>query len=219
MENLKSFNKYILDEYNKLENHNELSSPLLISSDDNYIKNLKRKILYIGQETNCWVNYDFPENKIDLNVLEQTYFKFLKNGAANREFWKFYKQLLEIYDEELSNNIIWNNTFISGKREDIGAPQVTKDLSNLSLEYLLYIKDFFQPEYIIFVNGPKNPYYEQTIKFLKELRSNLVDSYPSMQQPVVMDYKNNIFWTYHPGFQNRIHIKEEVMDKIKSKIM
>ena len=219
METLKSFNKYILDEYNMIENNEELSSPLLISSDKNYIEDLKRKIFYIGQETNCWFNYDFPNNQVCSEDLEQTYFKFLQNGARNRDFWKYYKQLLEISDEELIHNVIWNNTFISGKRQGIGAPSVNKQLSDLSLEYLLNIRRLLEPEAIILVNGPKNPYYEQTIRFLKELKSNLVDSYPTLQQPVVIDSKNNVFWTYHPAFQNRTHIKEKVMDKIKSNIL
>ena len=83
----------------------------------------------------------------------------------------------------------------------------------------MFIKQYFQPENIILVNGPTNPYYELTIQFLKAIKSNLADTYPTKNNPLVIDEEHNIFWTYHPAFQNRMGIKEEVMHKIKSKIL
>jgi len=219
MSSLKDFNMYILEKYNQIENNEELSSPLLISSDKSYIDGLDRKIMYIGQETNCWFNYNFPNSEVTSAALEQTYFTFLQQGARNREFWKYFKQILDITDERLINNVIWNNTFIAGRRREMGAPCVSDELLDISLEYLLYIMGFFKPQHIILVNGPRNPYYELTIRFLKQIKSNLVDTYPSMTNPLIVDEEHNIFWTYHPAFQNRMGIKEEVMSKIKSKIL
>lgn len=219
MSNLRELNNYILEEYNKISNCEELSSPLLISSDEAYTNLLERKIMYIGQETNCWFNYDIPNSDVTVHALEQVYFNFLKQGARNRDFWKYFKQMLEITDDKLINNVIWNNTFIAGKRREMGHPPVTKELSDLSLEYLLNIRKIFDPEHIILVNGPTNPYYELTIRLLKEIKSSLVDTYPTISNPLVVDEKHNIFWTYHPAFQNRQHINSEITEKIKSKIM
>lgn len=215
---LREFNNYVLEEYNKIENREELSSPLLISSDLNYTDSLEQKIMYIGQETNCWFNYDYPNNKVTVEALEKKYFEFLMQGARNRDFWKYFKQLLEISDEKLISNVIWNNTFIAGKRREMGAPIVTDSLANLSLEYLLTIRNFFEPEHIILVNGPTNPYYGVTIRFLKEIKSSLVTTYPTISNPLVVDEKNNIFWTYHPAFQKRAGLIDETMNKIKQKI-
>lgn len=219
MDDLKALNKYILEQYNKIENCEELSSPLLISSSEAYTKSLERRIMYIGQETNCWFNYNHDDSEVTVEALEQAYFNFLKQGARNRDFWKYLKQILEITDNKLINNVVWNNTFIAGKKREMGHPPVTEKLADLSLEYLLFIRTYFNPEHIILVNGPTNPYYEVTIKFLKEIKSNLVDTYPTISDPLLMDSKNNVFWTYHPGFQNRQHINQEIMEKIKSKIM
>lgn len=175
--------------------------------------------MYIGQETNCWFNYDRSNSDVTVENLEQAYFDFLKQGARNRDFWKYFKQILEISDSELIRNVIWNNTFIAGKRREMGPPVITPELFDLSLEYLLYIRKYFEPEHIILVNGPTNPYYELTVNFLKEIRSSLVDTYPTMSNPLVVDEEKNIFWTYHPAFQNRQRINKEIMEKIKSKII
>ena len=56
MNKLNELNKYIYEEYKQLPNREELSIPLLISSNDDYTNNLERRVLYIGQETNCWMN-------------------------------------------------------------------------------------------------------------------------------------------------------------------
>lgn len=58
MNKLCDLNNYILEEYKHLPNREDLSIPLLISSNSIYTNNLERKVLYIGQETNCWMNYD-----------------------------------------------------------------------------------------------------------------------------------------------------------------
>ncbi|MBE6138744.1 MAG: hypothetical protein E7173_03265 [Firmicutes bacterium] len=219
MSALREFNISMLEEYNSIANNRELSSPLLISSEQSYIDGLERKIMYVGQETNCWFNYGISNSVVTAEDLEAAYFSFLKEGARNREFWKFYKQILSINDEQLIKNVIWTNTFIAGKRREMGAPCISDSLLNISLEYLLFVKDYFQPEHIILVNGPTNPYYELTIQFLKEIKSSLVTTYPTKSNPLVVDNQHNILWTYHPAFQNRIGIKEEVMSKIKSKLL
>ncbi len=55
---MNKLNEYAYEEYKHLSNRDELSIPLLISSSDDYTNNLERIVLYIGQETNCWMNYD-----------------------------------------------------------------------------------------------------------------------------------------------------------------
>ena len=52
MNKLNELNKYIYEEYKQLPNREELSIPLLISSNDDYTNNLERRVLYIVQETN-----------------------------------------------------------------------------------------------------------------------------------------------------------------------
>ena len=52
--------------------------PLLISSNDDYTNNLERRVLYIGQETNCWMNYDDSTYLPDVDAIEDKYFNFSK---------------------------------------------------------------------------------------------------------------------------------------------
>lgn len=218
MNKLQDFNNYIFEEYTRIENCEDLSMPLLISSDVDYTNNLERRIMYIGQETNGWVNDYEVDYEINSSVLEQIYISFLRKGATNRDFWLFIRQILEISSEKLINNVIWNNTLLAGKRTEKGHPVVTPKLEDLSLEYLLVTKNIFNPEYIIFVNGPHNPYYNITIKFLKELKSSLINTYPTRNNPLLIDRDNNIIWTYHPNYQHRIGINNEIISKIKNKV-
>lgn len=213
MNELHDLNKYIFEEYMHLPNREELSIPLLISSNSIYTNNLNRKILYIGQETNCWMNYDDEKFIPSVKEIENTYYNFLKNGARNREYWKFIRKALNIKSNELVNNVIWNNVFIAGKRTEIGCPYNEK-LEDLSIEYLLEVTKILNPEYTIFVSGPKNPYYSVVIKYLKEMKSKLINEYPTVDNPIINDEK--IIWTYHPTFQNRSHLRDKVLEKTRN---
>ena len=212
MVQLRELNNYILEEYKHLSNREELSIPLLITSDSNYINNLQRRILYIGQETNCWMNYHDEKNIPSIEDIENKYYEFLNSGARNRDYWKFIKTVLNINDSELSNNVIWNNVFVAGKRTAIGHPD-NKALENLSIEYLTEVTRLLNPEYTIFVSGPSNPYYHMIIEYLKQIKSSLINTYPTLQNPIVNDSK--IIWTYHPNYQNRMHQKVKIIEKTK----
>ena len=210
MDKLRDLNNYVLEQYRHLPNREELAIPLLISSDSLYIDNLERKILYIGQETNCWMNYEDPNTIPNIEDIEFQYYQFLKEGARNKDYWKFIKSILNTNDNNLINNVIWNNMFVSGKRTSIGHPN-NEELEKLSVEYLLEITKIFEPEYTILVSGPREPYYHMACRYLKELKSKLIDSYPSKENPMV--YDENIIWTYHPNYQNRIHQKQKIIEK------
>ena len=76
------------------------------------------------------------------------------------------------------------------------------------------ITKIFNPEHIIFVCGPTNPYYRVVTKYLKEINSGLVYDYPTPDKLVIND--DRVIWTYHPAYQNRIHKKDEVLIKVRS---
>ena len=96
----------------------------------------------------------------------------------------------------------------------MGHPETNDKLEDLSMEYLLEITKIFNPEHIIFVCGPTNPYYRIITKYLKEINSGLVYEYPAPDKLVINDDK--VIWTYHPAYQNRIHKKDEVLAKVRS---
>lgn len=218
MNSLQEFNQSALQKYKNLNETGELACPLLVSSNSEYLNNLNSKIFYIGQETNCWVNYQDHNMDITTNLLEDTYLNFLKKGATNRDFWSFIKTCLNIDDSELINSVIWSNTFLCGKRREIGHPNPTKELMELSINYLTFLYNYFKPEYTIIVNGPRNPYYAITIEFLKQIKSTLIDYYPTMSNSLLVDDNKNVIWTYHPNFQRRKGIQNEIVNKINTKM-
>lgn len=204
---LKEYNKVLIEKYKKLENILELSAPLLVSTDTTYLNNIKNsnnKILYIGQETNGWF-----DNNINQELLEKTYLEVL-NRKNNRDFWRF------LYNFSIDNckNVIWSNTLIAGKRYGIGHPNITDKLQDLSLKNLLFLYEYFKPDITLFVSGPNNPYYEIVKSFLTEINAK-IDNYPTISNPLIFDKEKDIFWTYHPNYLNRSHLKQKVLNTIK----
>lgn len=76
MRNLREYNEEILNTYYKLDNYNDLAMPLLVSSKNDYFNSFERKILYIGQETNSWLNYDGENKSFCVDDVEQAYLNF-----------------------------------------------------------------------------------------------------------------------------------------------
>lgn len=215
MNKLTEHNEEILEKYKKLieDEYMDLSSPLLVSSNTEYLSGLKRKIMYIGQETNGWVNYKKGLGEIPSKKLEEEYYDFLKNKTYKSPFWKFIKECLE--NDVIDKEIIWSNIFICGNKIGYGKPARHEKLLDMSKENLVFLNDFFNPEYTIFVCGPTSPYYVVVDSFLKYKDSNLLGKYPSIDSPVIYDDKKNIIWTYHPEYLRRKDLYEETKEKVK----
>ena len=62
---------------------------IVVSSKNDLFNSFERKILYIGQETNSWLNYDGENKSFCVDDVEQAYLNFLSMGANNKEFWTF----------------------------------------------------------------------------------------------------------------------------------
>ena len=195
---LREHNIEVLNSLRKTIVDYKLSNPLLVSSDIEYMKKLKesKKIMYIGQETNGW------ELNPNINELEECYLNFLKNGASNREFWKFLKQLRNKDNNDLTD-IIWSNALICGKYERKGTPVVTDLLQAESLKNLIYLYNYFKPDITVIVAGPHNPYYEVITEFLKQINSSISSLYPNSKEILISDELKNIHYTYHPNYLNR----------------
>ena len=221
MNPLREFNIELVDKYNNISKSEDLALPLIVSSNQTYIDTLKeyKNILYIGQETNCWVNYHDKDMLANAQLLEDAYLNFLsKRCATNRDFWTFIRSCLDINKEQLSQNIIWSNLFLAGKRTEMGAPNYIDELASISIENLCFLYEYFKPNGIVIVGGPCNPYYKLTIDFLTRLKSNLVNTYPTINNPLLIDDVNNIFWTYHPNYQNKRNMKVKIIEEIRERL-
>lgn len=195
---LREHNIKLLEELkDKIKNY-DLSGPLLVSSNKDYLNNLKenKSIFYIGQETNGWYN------SFDVNILEEGYFNFLMNNNYNKEFWRFLKIVRGTNSNSFSN-VLWSNALICGKKDEIGTPSVSGQISEVSLENLKYLYNLIKPDMTLIVSGPNNPYYEIITEFLKYINSSLSGLYPNKNDTLLSDLENNVHYTYHPNFLNR----------------
>lgn len=211
---LRIYNETIYDKYKSLDNIEDLSSPLLVSSK-RYIENVKQNpIMYIGQETNGWVNED--NNAIhSIDEIENHYDDFLLDYNTSKSiYWQFIKDVLSTDYKNISKNIVWINTLLCGNRFSKGHPEINKELKKISLQNLLFLYEYFKPSYIINVSGSNNPYYDITNEFLHEIGIKM--DYPSSSNPVIIN--DNYIWTYHPNYLRKSSKEEIVKDKIKSLI-
>jgi len=195
---LREHNIKLLSELkDKIIEHN-LSSPLLVSSNKSYLDGLKqnKSIFYIGQETNGWCH------SLDVNDLEETYYNFLMNNNYNKEFWRFLKNIRG-NDSNSFSNVLWSNALICGKKDEIGAPTISDQIMDVSLDNLKYLYNLIKPDMTIIVSGPTNPYYEIITEFLKHINSSLSGLYPKSNEILLTDSENNVHYTYHPNYLNR----------------
>lgn len=202
MKNLKIYNSEVLTGIRDITFAKPTSAPLLVSSNEQYvslIRSAEDSILYIGQETNTWLDQKATQEEI-----ENAYYEFLtqKNGT-NRPFWKFIKEIIG-RDTELGNQIIWANALLVGQQDKKGAIEDTDKIIEFSVSYLEYLYHYFHPQKVIIVCGANNPYYQVIHEFLKRINYSEFP-YPTKEEPLVHDKDNHIFWSYHPRHLNMTH--------------
>ena len=208
---LKHENEIILDSLSSDIREYNLSGPLLVSSSEEFKNNIdkNKSIMYIGQETNGWLNEG------NVSDFESLYQNFLYNNNYNREFWKFIRMVIEKTNDLKLDNILWANAIICGKKDELGTPIITDKLESISKDYLVKLYKHFKPNMIVIASGPNNPYYEIIKEFLKSIDSNLSGYYPTIKESIISDNSKNIHYTYHPNYLNRKHILTKNSDYLK----
>ena len=199
--NLREHNIEIMEQYKLLKHKDDFSIPLLVSSNPIYLNNLKlnKKLLYIGQETNTWMN---SNKMVEYNIenIEEEYYNFLKKECNNKEFWRFLKQILK---NQIIDSTIWSNTLIVSKKNSKGTPNNIDEISQMSLSNLIYLYEYFKPEITVITAGPNSPYFEIITQFLKQIDSKLYKQHPTINELMIKDLDKKIFYTYHPNFLQR----------------
>ena len=206
---LRKLNEEILLNLESEIKDHKLSGPLLVNSEIEFKDNIdkSKSIMYIGQETNGWLNKGTVED------FENLYKEFLYNNNYNKEFWRFVKRIIE--EQTSLKNILWANTFICGKKDELGTPFISDKLEEISKKYLVSLYTHFKPDMTIIVAGPNNPYYEIIKEFLKEIDSKLSGEYPKLSDIIVSDESKDIHYTYHPNYLNRKLVFKETADILK----
>lgn len=208
---LRKENEIILESLSSDIKDYNLSGPLLVSSSKEFKESIQnnKSIMYIGQETNGWLN---EGTSLDFESLYQN---FLYNNNYNREFWKFIRMIIEKTNDLKLDNILWANSIICGKKDELGTPIITDKLEAISKDYLVKLYKHFKPDMVVIASGPNNPYYEIIKEFLKSIDSGLSGYYPTIKDSIVSDEDKNIHYTYHPNYLNRKHILTKNSDYLK----
>lgn len=190
-----------------------LSSPLLVSPK--CITDSKNKILFIGQELNTWVNHKIDDNDITSTLLEDVYYNFLKNEIYRSPYWKFISEI--IYPDSIVESVIWANILICGRKYEKGTPEITKDIQQISIDYLKKLYDVVKPQKVIITSSAREPYYSNILKFL-ELLHIQIEGYPTLEKPIIHDETNRLMWTYHPNYLVRSGNFSDVLEEAKRKV-
>src|SRR5574344_267848 len=149
MNNIRTYNLELLAKVNELQHSSLFSCPLLVSSKEEYINNVKENsnsIMYIGQETNTWLNSS--KDNIALDYIEYWYYRFLvEEKGNNKEFWRYIKK---INDEDM-DHVIWTNALVLGSRKEKGTPTHYNEIKELSINNLIYLYEYFKPNMTLIV--------------------------------------------------------------------
>lgn len=212
--NLKIYNEKVFNEYMKLD-YKKMSCPLLVSTSEDYIKNLDNPILYVGQETYSWLNYN-DNFSYSLDNIEKGYYDFFKNESfALNVFWNFLRESTGIEKKDFLSRIIWSNCYICGKRNDKGLTEYHESIKDLSIQYLIGLYNELKPKLTIFACGNRYEYYNVVREFISEVKRYNIDRVSREQEIINIE---DIVYTYHPNNLRFSKNQKEIKQKIKSLI-
>lgn len=211
--NLRIYNEKVFSKYMKLD-YAKMSCPLLVSTEKDYIENLKEPILYIGQETYTWLNHE-DDFVYDIDNIEERYYQFLKETpfTMKNTFWKFFKENTGIEKQEFINRLIWGNCYICGKKNDKGLTEYHDDIKDISIEYLINIYKELNPKLTIFACGNREEYYNVVKEFVKIIKDYNIEKINKQNEIVEVE---DILYTYHPNNLRYSKNKNQIKEKIKS---
>lgn len=216
---------------------------------DDYLEPGKFKVLYYGQE--CLrmkekKNQEWIKNYQTVQRTRNTIPGFDEDGAegVNRSpFWKFYRQLCEINNNNTS--VLWSNlnkihlvdpnNKNSSPLDSKGKPNTAKEpirdlnaIKRLDSQYGMPLHSIvqreiecLQPDLVFFAIGPKERYVTALAASFGIQPEELFPQKPTIARPAcridnLLKMGIPMIWTYHPAYLNRIHGGfEQVLSKIR----
>lgn len=210
-----------LNSRNKELNNNDgecATNPLLLMVDEGYL-NAELKIMFFGQETNCWNNGIFSG---EIQPLVDLYKRFYLDGNCYKyggQFWNGiskFKKLIQAKIPDKKIGFLWNNVVKIGKCGK-GFPQEINDITNKHFNIIPEEIRILQPDIILFISGPN---YDQEInKIFGECKTKEIGSF-SKRQLCKMEFDKIpiSIRTYHPNYLWRNGIDEffnAIIDEIE----
>jgi hypothetical protein len=201
-ENLKNF-KTISDNY-----EGDLDGPHLMHCWDEEYDASNKKILFIGKETNKWV--DEARNGIKASIVKYKEFSFAQKKQDNTLIWKAIKEFNKIYNADRGDNcFLWSNVckYSDYKGKGINFDEhknIIKELNILEKEIKIV-----EPDIIIFFSGPDydkriQTQFENNVGFKSVVKSIPVKELAKLEHP---SFPPNTYRTYHPIYLDTTRVE------------
>lgn len=191
----------------------KISSPLFIDSTVEYGKYVDSdfKVLYIGQETNCWYNenerksdgllVDLKNNRNYIDSLIARYKKFNLGHQYKTPIFSFMDILVgRLRDKHPSTGFLWTNLLrhdgYNGKVSD----EVEKRISYHKNYVLRKELEILKPNAIVFVSGPNYDYILENS--FDGLKKNKIDNKPEREMCFInhINLPEKTIRVYHPNY-------------------
>jgi len=194
---------------NEQRQGNYISNPYLIAPAYSYFQSTRR-IMIVGQETNCWLGEILdgkfsPETPVETLMKLYDLFSNDQNRGYNSPYWNFVN-LLQSIAEKNGIGVVTNNLAKVGFNHSTGYdPTANAEFDMVFREEIRICK----PDAILFLTGPN---YDNLIKqrlgdFITE---PCIDTLP-VRKCAKLSFPNNtylsdmvIIRTYHPGYLQRV---------------
>lgn len=219
----------------------EFAEPFFTSINECQKENLL--IMFVGQETNGWGDYqEFISGGMNIAESQRYVREFIKNSIEKRDpqlkyekkiplydahaFWNFIRSVYDSVNKRI--NVIWTELdkihykCKDYKGEDVKCitlwekdeERLNKTFGNEQKTMLEYEIEILKPDLIVFLTGPS---------YAKSMKSALHNN--DLKKPkldvVVQEFSvlNTIcLWTYHPNYLNRANLWDRVVDSIVDKV-
>ncbi|OHD57520.1 MAG: hypothetical protein A2014_04730 [Spirochaetes bacterium GWF1_49_6] len=217
-ENLKNLYQSKLNDLKTLVNNigNEdtadYEGPLLMYCwEDKYLSS-KKKILFIGQETNGWNGFLRPTSAKIIDDIIDIYKGFELGARYNSVFWQYVNYInKKINDSAL--NFMWTNVLKFG-RSGIGRPdEQVQEEELLNFNILKDEIEILNPDVVLFFSGPN---YDQDI--INRIDGVEFNTCSNRDTRVFTRLKHKVlpsktFRTYHPNYLRKSG-NEDILDEI-----
>ncbi|MCR4801115.1 MAG: hypothetical protein K5860_11470 [Bacteroidales bacterium] len=209
-----------LDELSKTnEDANNYAGPILMYCWEKEYLSAKKKILFVGQETQGWWD-DFVEGEESLKESIKTYEGFeLGYSYYPTPFWKALHKINNVINKNDEKNFMWTNVNKFGLGCGPGKPlQIILDKENESFNVLSEEIKILKPDVVIFFTGP---YYDgdickkiKDVEFL-EVGNHSIREFSKLKSTILPEKS---YRTYHPAYLRKSkqeYIIDELINLIK----
>jgi hypothetical protein len=182
---------------NTQEFSEDFSCPILMKVHPD-IEKVRKRILYVGRETNEWMGTMSDTNNLSVDYLMDGYeeFEFAKDYyGRNSPFWRFIKAVHEsINGIDYPNGILWTNFSKCDSKGTTPSPDLQK-LNEIGFDLLKDEINILTPDVIIFLTGWS--YENQFQRVFKGIKYEVIEE-NFLYKCIHESFSNKTFMTMHP---------------------